>query len=281
MDLRSVIETGSEALAEQVGKLTASLPSDVSALAESTLGKEIASLVKGVTHKGEADNGTAESATATAADAPVATSAPVPAPSAPPAAESVPAVGAGDLSGSDVAQSSSHRGLIVGGAVAAGVAAAGYVIWRRRRAEASDEESPWESERPAAVVPIASALGVDTADDQAGDQAGGPAAQPPSPDDTSEDVDVPGGQEVGIVAGQEPFEAGMAADQLPEANDPDLAAAIDAEAEHFASDFIDHVDDEETDDPELAAEIDAEADHFAADFVNAVEVTDEPLPKDE
>ena len=259
MDLRSVIETGSEALAEQVGKLTASLPSDVSALAESTLGKEIASLVKGVAHKGEAVNGTGESAAATGAQEGAATPAPapVPAPAAPPAAESMPAVAAGDLPGSDVAQSSSHRGLIVGGVVAAGVAAAGFVLWRRRRAEVPEEESPWESERAAAVVPIATALGDDTAGDEAG------------------------GQDVGIMAGEEPFEAGMAADQLPDANDPELAAAIDAEADHFASDFIDHVDDEETDDPELAAEIDAEADHLAADFVDAVEVTDEPLPKDE
>lgn len=257
MDLRSVIETGSEALAEQVGKLTASLPSDVSALAESTLGKEIASLVKGVAHKVESANGTGESAVETAAQEGAATPAPVPAPAAPPAVESLPAVAAGDLPGPDVAQSSSHRGLIVGGVVAAGVAAAGFVLWRRRRAEVPEEESPWESERAAAVVPIATALGADTAGDEAG------------------------GQDVGIMAGEEPFEAGMAADQLPDANDPELAAAIDAEADHFASDFIDHVDDEETDDPELAAEIDAEADHLAADFVDAVEVTDEPLPKDE
>ena len=235
MDIKDVIETGSEAIADSVEKVTASLSAGTANLAESPIGKQIASIVTAAGEK-------AEEAIEKTHLREAASSVSVPAP-------------ADIVNGAKEAAPSSHttrKAVIVGGAVvvAGAAAAAGVVAYRRHQGSQSDEDAAAEEGAGAVVTPIPTASA--QADDAPqGDQAA--EKESPMPDQTL-------------------------------AADPSFASAIDAEAEHFVKDFVDHIDEEEELgglDLDYAIELDAEADHFAQELVDHIEVTDDDLREEE
>ena len=213
MDLKAVIENSSEALAEQVSKLTANISPGLSNLVETPLGQQIASIVSNASAKVEETLESKADAVLKAAPARPRpqrshrTAAPAEPSAPPPAPESAAVVVAGASDAAEASSSgSSHKGLVIGGSIlVAGAAAAGVVVWRRRRAASESDDSAWTEEGEDAVVtPITAAS--ETADKES-----------------------------------------QMTDQSTAAGTAAYAAALDAEAEHFVKDFVDSIDDEDGD----------------------------------
>jgi hypothetical protein len=287
MDLKAVIETSTEALTEQAEKVAANISPSLTHLAETPLGQQIASIVTKAGAKAEQALHNGGSATSdAAAEAEADEDSPQDAessevdesagaedhsgaeadPQTKPSPELVEAV-AGVLSvaaaekaepselaaavesAAEETGSGTHKALVIGGSlVAAGAAAAAAVVVYRRRKGGQDDEDRAGESQGAVVTPITP--NVSDADD-----AG-------SPQDEAEDKE----------------------NQMTKTveDDSSFAQAIDKEAEHFAEDFVDHIDEEDVVvDPEFTIEVDAEADHFAQELVDSIVVTDEDVAAEE
>lgn len=252
MDLKAVIEGGTEAVADQVEKVTSSISPGLTNLAESPIAKQIVAIVSAAGAKAHEKLESHED------DTPQAVAEPAEAP----ATGSNHAAGlasTGDVS--EASGSGSRKTLLIGGSIllAGATAAAAVVVYRRRRGSHEQASESDEDTEGAVVTPIKAVVPDDSA-----------AA------DSTEAADQ---EQQGAASADK--ESQMTDQGTVEASS-DFAAALDAEAEHFVQDFIDHIDDEdEIVDLDYVVEIDAEADHFAQELVDHIEVTDEDLAAEE
>jgi hypothetical protein len=257
MDLKTVIESSTEALTEQVEKVAASISPTLASLAETPLGQQIASIVSSAAEKAEEALSSGEEQSAHEIPAPPE---PRPAPrvEAPPPADApaslpVPSGDATtDLAAADDSGSGSRTVLVIGGSVlvAGAVAAAAAVVYRRRRSGQEADQGQAQDSEGAVVTPISPL-------------ASGAAADSATADPAEEEGESAG---AAVIGGE------------------GYVRELDEEAEHFAQDFVDHVDDEDEEeilDPDFTVEVDVEADHFAQELVDRIEVTDDDLKAEE
>ncbi|MCU0284512.1 MAG: hypothetical protein MUD13_11565 [Candidatus Nanopelagicales bacterium] len=142
------------------------------------------------------------------------------------------------------------------GVLAVAAAAGGtYYVWSKRKAAARASltgEEPWATGHPAGAevfdhAAAAAAFQPGMADTQSPDVVDEQFAREvdAEADQLAEEIVTAVEGPHGVaepVAEDEPFEAGMAADQSPDTIDPGFAAEVDAAADQFAGDIVEAVE---------------------------------------